>query len=187
MMKRWFRQDLPAIAAATLCLLVATTGAAEARGGKWRAVPMSSTPKVVVPPSVPAPTVTRSTPAPAPAAPAAAPAAPAAAPSTLAAASRAPLAPMTPAAAAPRDSFMSGLTGGLVGVVIGKSIARSFNSPEAWAGLVMQLLLFAGLAFLLFKLVMGFSGSGAQPAFAAAPARANIAPDRLSRVIDRQR
>jgi predicted lipid-binding transport protein (Tim44 family) len=87
-------------------------------------------------------------------------------------------APAAPAAPQPggfmaRNPFLSGLMGGmigagLIGMMFGGGFGGGLGSGAGMLGLLVQLLLIGGLAYLAVRLFRGWSGARAQPAGAAA-------------------
>ena len=93
-----------------------------------------------------------------------------------------------PAATAPqsggfmsRNPFLSGLMGGMLGAgLFGMMFGGGFSGGAGVLGLLLQLLLIGGVAYLAVRLFRGWSASRAQPA--GAPAYAYAAPS--PKVID---
>ena len=102
-----------------------------------------------------------------------------------------------PAQAAPqpggfmaRNPFLSGLMGGmlgagLIGMLFGGGLAGGLSGGAGFLGLLLQLLLIGGVAYLAVRLIRGWSASRAQPAgpayaYAGGPGMANAPMARSS-------
>ena len=80
-----------------------------------------------------------------------------------------------------RNPFLSGLMGGmlgagLIGMMFGGGFAGGLGGGAGMLGLLLQVLLIGGVAYLAFRLFRNWSASRAQPA--AAPAHAYAGPPR---------
>jgi predicted lipid-binding transport protein (Tim44 family) len=86
-----------------------------------------------------------------------------------------------------RNPFLSGLMGGmlgagLIGMMFGGGFGAGLGGAAGFLGLLLQVLLIGGLAYLAVRLFRGWSAQRAQPAYAGGPSP-NAGPSPMARTM----